>query len=142
MRVCRVNCKIVNDFQPIDPAHPKSGSPNRMPRRFAHLLLLLAAIAAADRAFAQGSRDDATRLFARLDRDRSGAVTAPEFAFVRSIDFRRLDRNNDGYLSREEFIDKRSPRNALSARARRLRFLRVRRYAEIDGYQVFCETPP
>lgn len=104
-----------------------------MPRRFAPLLLMLAAFAAAHGAFAQGSNEGATRLFARLDRDRNGAVTAREFAFVRSIDFRRLDRNNDGSLSRQEFIDKRSPPNSVSARARRLRSQRIRRYAEIDS---------
>lgn len=104
-----------------------------MPRRFARLLFLLATFIAADAAFSQGSGDIAIRLFARLDRDRSGAVTAREFTFIRGLDFQRLDRNNDGYLGRGEFIEKRSPRNSASARARRLRSLRVRRFAGIDG---------
>ncbi len=110
-----------------------------MPRRFARLLFLLTIITiitiitAPEAAFAQASDDFAARLFARLDRDRSGAVTVREFTFTRGLDFQRLDRNNDGHLGRDEFIDNRSPGNALSARAQRLRFLRIRRYTQIDG---------
>ncbi len=104
-----------------------------MPRRSARLLVLLTIFATPQAAFAEASGEIATRLFLRLDRDRSGVVTVEEFAFARNLDFQRLDRNADGYLGRDEFIEKRSPRNALSARTQRLRRLRIRRYAEIDS---------
>ena len=58
-----------------------------MPRRFARLLFLLTIITiitAPEAAFAQASDDFAARLFARLDRDRSGAVTVREFTFTRT----------------------------------------------------------
>ena len=109
-----------------------------MPRRFARLLFVLIIAAAPEAAFAQTSAaqtsgDSPSRLFARLDRDRNGAVTAQEFMLTRNLDFQRLDRNNDRYLGRAEFIDNRSPKSAISARAQRLRALRIRRYAEIDS---------
>jgi len=104
-----------------------------MPRRSARLLFLLAIFTASEAAFSQTSDDIASRLFARLDRDRNGAVTALEFSFVRSVDFQRLDRDRDSYLSRAEFIENRSPKNAISARARRLRSLRIRRFSEVDS---------
>jgi Ca2+-binding EF-hand superfamily protein len=82
---------------------------------------------------AQTTGDLAVRLFAQLDRDRDGRVTAREFNFIRGIDFGRLDRNGDGIVDRREFVDLRSPPNAVSARARRIRRLRIRRFAELDA---------
>jgi Ca2+-binding EF-hand superfamily protein len=84
-------------------------------------------------ALAQTTGELAIRLFAQLDRNRDGRVTAREFDFMRGIDFGRLDRNGDGIIDRREFIDLRSPPNAVSARARRIRRLRIRRFAELDA---------
>ena len=103
-----------------------------MLRRFAQFLSMLCIIATPAISIAQTTDDLTNRRFARLDRDRNGTVTASEFIFARGLDFQRLDRNKDKYLDRKEFIDNRSPRNALSARAQRLRKLRLRRYSEID----------
>jgi Ca2+-binding EF-hand superfamily protein len=106
-----------------------------LPRRLAPAAAILVPIVliAPQRALAQTSGELAVQLFTQLDRNRDGRVTAAEFNFMRGVDFGRLDRNGDGIIDRREFVDLRSPPNAVSARARRIRRLRIQRFAELDA---------
>jgi Ca2+-binding EF-hand superfamily protein len=45
------------------------------------------------------------RAFVALDLDRDGALTSAEAEYMRAEAFKRYDANQDGKLSREEFVE-------------------------------------
>jgi len=56
----------------------------------------------ARRAIAQPAKPDLTQLLARADSNGDGIVTKAEFTEARAKMFDRLDRNHDGYLSKDD----------------------------------------
>ena len=78
------------------------------------IVVLLAAlttsgcIGMAVRAVAQPRKPDFLKLLERADANGDGTITAAEFTDARAKMFTRLDRNNDGYLTKDD-----TPRLAL-----------------------------
>lgn len=52
---------------------------------------------------------DPSRLFTAMDKDKSGRVTLEEWRNFHENEFRRLDKNNDGVLTRDEMAAPPSP---------------------------------
>lgn len=66
------------------------------------MILAAAALLAAPAAFAQ-SRSEGMQMLANADADRNGVVTRAEYAQARAANFARMDRNEDGAVSKADF---------------------------------------
>jgi len=66
------------------------------------MILAAAALLAAPAAFAQ-SQGEGMKLLTAADSNRDGVVTRDEYARARAANFARLDRNKDGAVSKADF---------------------------------------